>query len=361
MNSSKDLTGMAPSGERMVLRDHVPLSTPLILQVFDTYACNLACGFCHYGLDKNVRPELSTTTFMKFPLFKKMVDDLAEFSEPLKLLRFVGAGESLLNKDILRMVDYACQVPWVNRVELITNGILLDEEKSVALLKSGLDQLRVSIYGVNAETYLDIAKRRVDFDKIHQNVKRFYELREALSAKTRIYVKSMDVCLPKVGDEAKFSELFSGISDAYGYERVVPNVQGLDYTKWLDDTPLYNSSAVTLPKIKVCPQPYHLMTVCSDGRVVPCSNETMIGIGDIRDNSLKEIWFGETLRRVQGKMLDGSTSMKGVSCETCTIVQCRPFPEDILDGEIERLRPILAPNGAPKNLGGIRIKVRSER
>ena len=161
---SKDITSTgAPTGQRIKLVDAIPLPAPLIVQIFDIYACNLACKFCHYGLEKAKRPKLTTKPVMALSLFKKIVDDMTQFPVKIKMLRFCGAGESLLDKNIVEMVRYAAERQVAEKMELITNGILLTPRMSVDLIEAGLERLRVSIYGLSPEKYREIAGRDVDF------------------------------------------------------------------------------------------------------------------------------------------------------------------------------------------------------
>lgn len=338
--TTKDITGVsAPTGQRIKLADAIPLKAPLIVQIFNIYACNLACKFCHYGLEKDKRPQLTTKPIMELSLFKKIIDEMAQFPTKVKMLRFCGAGESLLDKNIVEMVRYAAEKNVVEKMELITNGILLTPEMSKQLIDAGLERLRVSIYGLSSEKYREISDRDVDFDKLVANVRFFYEEKQRTNPKIQMYVKTMDCCLENDEDKEKFLELFENYCDSYAIETVVPNVQGLDYSKWLDGTPKYNALNFELPDIKICPQPYHLVTICPDGRVTPCSNETMIGIGDCNTQSFVDIWNGQILKDCQKRMLNGSKNFGGV-CDTCDIVQCRPFLEDILDNDVERLKKL---------------------
>ncbi len=339
--TEKNITGRSgPTGARIKLADVIPLDAPLIVQIFDIYACNLSCKFCHYGLPKEKRPKLTTKKLMDLDLYKKIIDEMQGFGKKIKLLRFCGAGESLLDKNIVEMIGYASEKNIAEKIELITNGLLLTPDMSRALIQAGLSQLRVSIYGLSSEKYLDICNTRVDFDEIVNQVRFFYEENKRLGSKTKIYIKTMDCTLDNQNDEKKFVQLFEKYCDIYAIESVVPNVQGIDYSVWLKEgTPNYNALGVILPPIRVCPQPFHLITICPDGRVVPCSNENMIGVGDCNEQTLTEIWKGEKLRQCQYRMLDGSVAYGGV-CEKCTIVQCRPFPEDILDNDVERLKKI---------------------
>lgn len=334
----KDITGRAaPTGARIRLADAVPLQAPLIVQIFNIYVCNLSCWFCHFGLPREKRPKLTTKAVMALGLYKKIIDDMKVFPTRLKLLRFCGAGESLLDRNIVEMVRYAVDSGVAERVELITNGILLTPEMSTALISAGLTQIRISIYGMSSQKYREACGAEVDFDQIVRNVKFFWAEKQRLGG-PRVYVKTMNCVLDGERDAAEFIRLFGDCCDVYAVESVVPNVQGVDYSAWLKDgTPDYNALGVKLPPIQVCPQPYHLLTICPDGRVVPCSNESMAGVGDCNRESLTDIWRGTLLRQCQRKMLDGSVAYGGV-CATCSIVQCRPFPEDILDQDAERLK-----------------------
>lgn len=337
--NEKNITGIAaPTGKRTKLSEAIPLNTPLIVQIFDMYACNLSCRFCHYGLPKEQRPKITTKSVMSLELFKKIIDDLKAFPNKIKLLRFCGAGESLLDKNIVEMVRYASESQVAEKIELITNGVLLTKDISTALINAGLTRLRVSIYGLSSEKYKELCSTEVDFNKIVENVQFFYKENVRLGKSVNVYVKTMNVALDNKEEENKFVELFGDYCDTYAIESVVPNVEGLDYSEWLEDgTPNYNALGFNLPKINVCPQPFHLLTICPDGRVVPCTNESMIGVGDCNTQSMLEIWNGKILNKCQREMLDGHIAIGG-TCKTCNIVQCRPFPEDILDNDVERLK-----------------------
>ncbi len=62
------------------------------------------------------------------------------------------------------------------RAELITNGTLLDEERSRGLISAGLDTLWVSIDGATPESYADV-RLGAELPKVLANLKRFKRLR----------------------------------------------------------------------------------------------------------------------------------------------------------------------------------------
>lgn len=338
MNSKQLPVSDAPGGARIKLADVLPLDGPLIVQIFNIYACNLSCKFCHYGLSKEKRPFISTNIRMDLNLFKKSIDEMAIFKNKIKLLRFCGTGESLLDNNIGEMVDYAVKKNIAETVEIITNAIFLTPEISRSFIKSGLSRLRVSIYGIDSAMYEKICDANIDFDKIVENIRYFYEYNKKDGKRTFVYVKTMNCTLRNKHEEEKFIKIFENICDTYAIEHVVPNVAGLDYSRWLPTEEDYtNIIGIKLPEIKVCPQPFHLITINPDGMVIPCTVDYNKPVGDVNKESLYDIWHGETMRSFQRKMLDGKRAA-GEICSTCNVAQCRPFPEDILDMDADRLK-----------------------
>ncbi len=338
---SKNITAKeAPNGKRTILADVLPLDTPFIVQIFDIYACNLACRFCHYGLPMDKRPKLTEKTIMDYRLFCKIIDDMKGFPRKIKMLRFCGAGESLLDPEIVRMIDYAGKSGVAEQIELITNGTLLTHEMTDAILSTnGLSRIRFSIYGLDSDTYRETCQRNIDFDEVLDNIRYFHDERVRRGSKVRVYLKTMDCCLKNEQDKERFVSLFSAYCDVYAIEEVIPNVTGIDYSKWLEGQKTRNALGFELPDIKVCPQPYHLVTIRPDGKVVPCQKEFMDPVGDCNTENFVDIWNGRAIKEFQYRMLDGSMAMGG-HCAECEVVHWRPFPEDILDGAVDKLKKI---------------------
>ena len=90
---------------------------------------------------------------MSMDTFSQVMDGLKEFS-PTPLVFFGGFGEPLAHADILDMVFAAKETG--AKVELITNGVLLDETISLRLIEIGLDRLWVSLDGATPESYEDV-------------------------------------------------------------------------------------------------------------------------------------------------------------------------------------------------------------
>ena len=112
-----------------------------------TNRCNLDCRTCmRHGWEEDLG-------FMEFRLFEKILDGL-HFQATMPSIFFGGFGEPLMHPDIAVMVARAKAAG--ARVELITNGILLNEELARSLVTAGLDFLWLSIDGASPQSYADI-------------------------------------------------------------------------------------------------------------------------------------------------------------------------------------------------------------
>jgi len=70
------------------------------------------------------------------------------------------------------------------RVQLFSNGSVMDSEKIEKILKSGLDEIIFSIDAAKKETY-ELIRRGLIFEKIVNNVLNLIRRREQLRLKNR--------------------------------------------------------------------------------------------------------------------------------------------------------------------------------
>jgi MoaA/NifB/PqqE/SkfB family radical SAM enzyme len=112
-----------------------------------TNRCNLDCRTCiRHSWDEELG-------HMDEATFSHIMKGIEAFDPPPTVF-FGGFGEPLSHHRIIEMVNSAkgrrC------RVELITNGTLLDERMSKGLIDAGLDTLWVSLDGATPESYADV-------------------------------------------------------------------------------------------------------------------------------------------------------------------------------------------------------------
>jgi MoaA/NifB/PqqE/SkfB family radical SAM enzyme len=112
-----------------------------------TNRCNLDCRTCmRHGWEEALG-------FMDPGLFKKIMAEIRAWPGPPEIF-LGGFGEPLGHPRIADIVALAKAAG--SRVELISNGILLDDEMTDSLAAAGLDRLWVSIDGASPQSYADV-------------------------------------------------------------------------------------------------------------------------------------------------------------------------------------------------------------
>lgn len=336
---AKITTGYGSGGSgRQLLKDIIPLKTPLCVCIFPIYACNFKCKFCVCSLPIEESGYNFKTNVMSFELFKKCVDDMKGFPAKVKMLRFVGVGEPLLNKDIVRMVEYASKAAVADKIEIITNGSLLTPNMVDALVKAGLTQLRISIEGLDNATYEEVTGVKISFQQIVDNVRYLYEHRGNI----HVNVKVVDYNVRTEQQKQQFYEIFGSICDSLAIENLIEAASTVDYSDMRDKITTKTLRGHEIDDVNVCPQPYYMMNICPDGRVVPCcSQEAAPAMGNCEEENLVDIWCGAVYRKFRLRMLEGTSNVGGI-CELCTSYKTNMFPEDkIYPEDAQRLKKII--------------------
>lgn len=124
-----------------------PISHLSKIYIEPTSQCNLSCRTCIRSAWDEPMGLMTADTF------KKLLKSIASLDHPPSIF-FGGFGEPLSHPEIIDMVRQVKQ--FSSRVELITNGILLTEECSRALIQAGLNSIWVSVDGASPESYADI-------------------------------------------------------------------------------------------------------------------------------------------------------------------------------------------------------------
>jgi MoaA/NifB/PqqE/SkfB family radical SAM enzyme len=131
-----------------------------------TSRCNLTCEICIRKSWKEPMGDMDAATF------DRLADELRRFPH-LDSVMFGGFGEPTIHPDILRMVRVVKGLGV--RVEMVTNGTLLDDAMLTGLMKSGLDGIWVSFDGVTEASFEDI-REGAGFQTIVSSLKRLQEL-----------------------------------------------------------------------------------------------------------------------------------------------------------------------------------------
>jgi len=311
---------------RINLADAIPLPAPLVIQAEPSGFCNLKCVFCPVN-DVNVQKYLKKDT-MTLLTFKKMVDQCADFPQAVKILRLIGAGEPLLNKNLPEMIVYAKQSKAFEKIEITTNGTLLNPDVSTSLIESGLDILKVSLEATDDERFNEISGVRLRVDEIKENIKFFYRNRKDCL----VYIKTSDAAVRNEAEKQFFFKEYDDICDYIFVENVVQIWPEYDVkTAQADKTRYGRSEKIEKP---VCVQPFKLLSITADGEVFPCCADwkRQLSLGNINDISLMEMWNGNKLLRLRLSLLKNNAV---TPCSVCDFQ--RVSQNDNIDSEKEKI------------------------
>jgi radical SAM protein with 4Fe4S-binding SPASM domain len=292
----------AERNQRQFLRDALPLKTPFSAIIEATNACNFNCVYCIHTTRKQVGPN----NYIDVKLYEKFINDLQLFPEKLKTIHFIGVGEPLLHKEIATLIKLSKTA--AREVVLITNGALLKPEKVEQLLDAGLDVIRVSLQGVSADDYINIAGvgTGFDFDMFVSNLEYLYKNKR----QCRIYMKMPDIAINIEEKKLKCEKLFRDKCDNLYIQDIVPTEGVTNYDK-IGETynKQYNRTVhqEALTEVLVCPQPFFQFLLLPDGKVHPCyiAENEIEKIGNVNNENMYDIWNGDKLRSLRFKMLQG--------------------------------------------------------
>ncbi|PLY06386.1 MAG: radical SAM protein [Arcobacter sp.] len=298
---------------RTKLETVIPLSTPFIINVDPADSCNFQCGFCPTG-DRKLMKEIGRPLkAMDFNLFKKIIDDIEEFDTPIKVLRLYKDGEPLINPNFAKMVAYAKKNKNILKIDTTTNASLLTPQNSLEIVEAGLDKINISVEGVNAKQYMEFSKYKIDFDKFVENIKFFYENKKQCEVVVKI---NGDVLTSE--DKKFFLDTFKNIADGVYIEHIMscwPEFELRDGLEVNQEQGIYGQE---IKEVDVCAYVFYSFSINSDGKASLCFLDwsKKLLIGDVNEESVKDIWLGEKLKSYQKMFLEGKRKQHDV-CKDC--------------------------------------------
>lgn len=314
--------------ERKILSEVVPIHTPFSAYIFVTNICNFRCIYCGHslGYEKMKEQYDFSAEQMSLEIFCQIIDQMAEFPEKLKVISLTGHGEPLLNKELPEMIAYAKQRKVAEKIEFISNASILTKELSDKLIAAGLDCLRVSLQGLSAEKYLEVCDYKLDFEVFISQLKYFYQHKK----NCQLFVKIMDIAL-EANEEEKFYNIFDEISDRMFIEECRPVYAGVEKTEKISIThDRYGREHA--PRL-VCPLCFFMLGILPNGDVKPCDAiYKPVILGNIRENSLLEMWQGQTLKDFRLMQLRKERN-NNTACKSCCAPDDVAHPEDELDSK----------------------------
>ena len=244
------------------------------LEINITDLCNRKCFFCPKS-NRKIFP--NRNEFLTDELFERIMNQLASLSFKGRI-SFCGLSEPFMHKNLVSLVLIAKKLCPQSYLDILTNGDFLTIVNVKALFKSGLDNIKISMY-----------------DGPHQ-IESFNSIKEKCSLSDEQFV-------------IRKRYLSSGNS----FGMTINNRGGSVKLKEYGIIPLKE------PLQRSCYYPFHKLIIDYNGDVMicPCDWEKKYVIGNLRKESILDIWTSEAITKVRLRLIKKDRS--NPPCQKCDI------------------------------------------
>ncbi|MEK7845786.1 MAG: radical SAM protein [Nitrospinota bacterium] len=263
------------------------LKRPFKVTIEITNACNSDCIMC---------PRQSMTRPVKnmdFELYKKVIDDCGRIG--VKIIQPFNFGEPLMHSKLGEFIRYAKEHTR-SRVQISTNAALLNDERAMEILDSGLDRINIDIDGITKGTYESVRKN-LDFETVVQNTKEFIELKKRLNKNIFITVSIINMNETS-GEIEKFKKHWGPL---------VNRVLDVKYNTWIGSVGERREVVGKSGKFNCpCKMLWDQMVILQDGRVALCclDYDGRVIVGDMQNESILNVWNGKALNAIRQKQIE---------------------------------------------------------
>lgn len=284
---------------------------PTHFQIQTINACNGNCIMCPYTKKRK--------HYMSNYLFKKIIKEISENSKPGSFLTLALQNEPFLDKDLINKVMLIKRYGNIP-VGIITNGSLLNQKVVLRLESANIDEIIVSLDTINKERF-KIIRPGLDFDKIIENI---YLLKGSdLRDKTKIgfiiqnenymEIKSFSNFWKSKGVKVDIRCVTNRGGALKHFDKLRANMT------FNDTTNKYFDSCVN-SFFNFCPNPFYRFNILSDGKIIQCCNDWVHKdiIGNLKENSIKEIWGANILKTYRALHLSGQAYRINL-CKNCSL------------------------------------------
>jgi len=268
---------------------------------------------------------------MKLPLFQKIIDDLAEFDRPIKVLRLYKDGEPFLNKNLAKMIAYAKRSGAVEYIDTTTNGSLMTPARLAPMLEAGLDKINISVDGMNREQYVNFTGFDFDFDAFVNNVKWL----DANKGNCEVAIKIPGELITEA-QRAEFFDTFGNYCDRIFVENFAPcwpefDVEahtGIKITKGIYQQPVVPTDT--------CPYIFYSISVNADGLVSSCFLDwgRKLIVGNLATDTIKAVWHSKKMNALRRQHLEGRRAQNPVCSKCGQLTHCLPDNIDSFRAEL---------------------------
>lgn len=249
--------------------------------------CNAQCIMCPKG-----QKGIKNIQVMEDMLFNKILNEISQYSSWIMMICLNSDGEPLLDKGISTKIKKLKNIG-IKHVNISTNASLLTPQKIEELLESGLDDIRISLDGYEKKTYEKI-RRGLKYDVVKENVLNLIKMRDAAQSKMEIRIRMVEL-------DENLQERKEWMEYWKSKLRKSDKVQIMPMHTWSQKIANEEQGQIEFYSNKPCVSVFSSFTINYDGKVQLCDSdiEQQYIMGDIKENSIKDIWQGEKFEMIR--------------------------------------------------------------
>ena len=252
-------------------KNNIPL--PSVVEVSESGTCNRKCSFC----PRSAPDFLDVKKFVSEDLINKLSKELSIYDYS-GLFLFSGFVEPMVDKNIYFLLSIVRNNLPKAKIEMVTNGDVLNEQRIKKLFKSGLSTLLVSIYDGKKETD--------KMEKLLQNS----DLSE---------------------DQFKVRHRYLPESKSFGI--TLSNRAGMM------DKAEYVIPSLKEPKKKSCYYPHYTFFMDYTGEILICSHDwgKKLVVGNLNNETFIDIWLNQKFNLARKNLYNANRNFS--PCYKCDV------------------------------------------
>lgn len=270
---------------------------PLLVDIELSSLCNLTCAMC-YTITDQFKQQVNGTR-MEWDLYQKIID---EIGGKVTAIRLSLRGEATLHPKFIEAIKYS-KDKGIKEVSTLTHGGKLTLPYFTKMVEAGIDWITVSADGVG-EVY-ERVRKPLKFNDLLDKLKAIKQFKDAHGLK-RPVIKVQGIW-PAIAESgvAVYYDAFEACTDLVAFNPLI------DY--------LSNDTEIEYLEEFTCPQQYQRLVIGADGLVMKCSNdeENRELIGDIKKETVHQVWHGEKMQAVRAMHLQPRGFMQSAVCRRC--------------------------------------------
>jgi radical SAM protein with 4Fe4S-binding SPASM domain len=278
---------------------------PKYFEIETVNACNARCIMC--TIDEWTGND---SQMMSDKLFDKFVEEVANYSDWIKIICLNRDGEPTLDKNIAQKVKKLKDIG-IKLVRFVSNGQNLTQKLSRDILNAGIDEVMFSIDSVDKQTYEQI-RIKLSYDKVMENTLNYMKLRDEINPLSRVTIRMVELPqnISQKQDWLKFwNDKISNADRAYT----------MPMHNWGNQLGEDNDK-VKYYADKACISPFSSMAIHSDGKIGICGADynTKNFMGDFSKDSIQDIWQNAKFSGVRQCHLNKNRNQYDI-CRGCDI------------------------------------------